>query len=411
MATTRLDILATLAWRNAFRNPRRSLLTLLMIAVGSWSCVTLSALARGMRYEMEKNAVRNFLGHIQIHSAGYTDDPAIDNSMAPPNDRLSAVLNSRAVKAWSERIRVPAVISSGRETLGITLLGIDPLREKHVSFIGTAVREGRYLQSVDDEGILIGRKLAELLRTDLGKRLVIMSQDSNNKIADRGFRIAGIFDAPLDATEEAFVLCGKHTIQQFLGLANDISEISIVAGDDGNIDGLAAQVSQAVPEHEVKLWTTLEPMVEAMVKIDNGFLLLWFLVVVITVSFGLVNSLFMSVLERAHEIGLVQALGVPPLGITLLVVFESAFVLFSGVLLGTTAAGATVHLLQHGIDISAFTNKAEIAGMSRIVYPMVAASDLFLANALIVILGVAGSFYPAWRTARLRPVEALAKSE
>lgn len=174
MSALNLSLLYTLAWRNVWRNRRRTLVILLAIAFGIWSMVTLAAIMRGMIEQQVDNTINNLIGHIQVHAVGYRDDPSIDNSMPSPGASMLKVLRWEDVRAWATRVRVPAVVASERESAGVTLVGIDPKAEQGLSFIAKAVTEGRYLQSPGDQGLLLGRKLAERLETSLGKRVVLM---------------------------------------------------------------------------------------------------------------------------------------------------------------------------------------------------------------------------------------------
>ncbi len=122
-------IILRLAWRNLWRNHRRTLIMLAAIVVGAWAMIFMTALMRGMVDDMVRDGIRALPGHVQIHHPAYRDDPTISNSMMPPNDRLVSALDSEQVVAWTTRVRVPAVVSSERDTRGVTLVGIDPDRE------------------------------------------------------------------------------------------------------------------------------------------------------------------------------------------------------------------------------------------------------------------------------------------
>ena len=172
------------------------------IVIGVWAMIFMTALMRGMVDDMVKDGISVLPGHVQIHHPDFRDDPTISNVVAPPDGQLLEVLGRPEVVAWATRVRVPAVISSERDTRGVTLVGIEPVRERGISFVADDISEGRFLESRDDRGLVVGRKLVEKLETGLGKRVVIMSQDPENEIADRGFRIVGIFDSKLEQYEE-----------------------------------------------------------------------------------------------------------------------------------------------------------------------------------------------------------------
>jgi ABC-type lipoprotein release transport system permease subunit len=410
MSGLNLTLLYTLAWRNVWRNRRRTLVILLAIAFGIWSMVTLAAIMRGMIEQQVRNTISNLTGHMQVHGVGYRDDPAIDNSMPPPGPTMLRILRGDNVRAWAARVRIPAVVASERESAGVTLVGIDPEAEQGLSFIAQAVTEGRYLRTPGDHGLLLGRKLAERLETRLGKRIVLMSQDMDNDIADRGFRVVGIFDANTEATETSYVFVGRTVAQDMLKLGGWISELALVVDDRQDLDATLQGLTNAARGLDIQPWTKLEPMLVLTVKMYDATMLIWFVVVFLAMSFGLVNTLLMAVFERTREIGMFQALGMRPRFILSQVLLESLTVLIIGMAMGNVLAWATIAYLGGGLNLSAFAKGLEWAGLSSVIYPLVAASDVITANLLVIVLGVIASLYPAWRAARYVPVEAITRT-
>lgn len=411
MTSLPISMLTRIAWRNIWRNHRRTLVMIAAISIGVWAMVVMTALMVGMVDQMVRDSVRNLTGHIQIHAPRYRDDPAITNSMAPPDETLLEALSQPKIKAWSTRVRLPAVITSERESVGVMLVGIDPASERQISFIGDKVTQGHYLESPDDKGILIGKKLAERLETKLGHRLVVMSQDPDNNIVDRGFRVVGIFDTELEATETGFVFIGKHTAQKMLRMGNQISELALISDGYRKLGPLTKRVHQAAPGLEVLAWTSLEPYMKTMLTVMDGFAYIWYIIVFLAMSFGLVNTLLMAVFERTREIGLVQALGMAPRYILLQVLIESLFLLLIGLAAGNLISLATLLPILDGWDISAIgTEGLEWAGMSSVIYPKITLKDIITSNIVVIILGIAASLYPAWRASRYVPVEAITRT-
>jgi ABC-type lipoprotein release transport system permease subunit len=405
-----LRIVFRLAWRNLWRNHRRTLIMLAAIVVGVWAMIFMTALMRGMVDEMVRDGISVLPGHVQIHTPAYRDDPTISNVFAPPGGNLLAVLERPEVVAWAARVRVPAVVSSERDTRGVTLVGIEPEREKEVSFVAGDIVEGRFLESRDDDGIVVGRKLLEKLETGLGKRVVIMSQDRKNDIADRGFRIVGVFHAKLEQTEEEFVFAGEGTIQKLLSVGDAVSEVAILGADYRRVEGLRHMVAEAAgPKLEVLTWQELDPYLGSMLAVMDGFVVVWMVVVFLALSFGLVNTLVMAVFERVREIGLMLALGMTPSKILYQIVAESIFLLTLGLAVGNLVAWATIAPLSNGIDVSIVGQGMEMFGASSVLYPALYMKDVVLANAIVIVLGFFASLSPAWRASRYDPVRAITK--
>jgi ABC-type lipoprotein release transport system permease subunit len=381
------------------------------IAIGLWGMIWMTALMRGMVDQMIDSAINTLSGHVQIHAEGFLDDPSIERTVPPLRDNpaLQALLDSPRVTHWSERIRVPAVIRSERDVLGVTLVGIDPQQENGLSFIADSVTEGEYLAGVDDQHVLVGRKLLERLETKSGRRIVLMSQDPDNNIAERGFRIGGVFDTDLQATETSYVFAGIETVRAMLKMGDGVSEISLLGPDYRNLDALAADVRAAAGEADTKTWLELDPYMATMLGVMDGVILIWFGIIFVALSFGLVNTLLMAVFERTREIGLLQALGMPPANILIMVLVESLIMLLIGLLAGNLLSWLTILPIQDGIDISGVAAGLEWAGMSSVLLPAVKPSDVLLANAIVLVLGIVASLFPAWRASRKVPVEAITR--
>ena len=360
-----LQALLTLAWRNLWRNNRRTLIMMLAISVGVWAMIFMTALMRGMVDQMLKEGINALPGHVQVHHPAYRDDPSIENSMEQPGPAFSAALQHPEVTAWSSRVRVPAMISSERDNRGVTLLGVDPASEIALGFDPDSIIEGRFLESPGDNGLVIGRKLLQRLETDLGKRVVVMSQDPDNNIADRGFRVVGVYKAKLTATEEAFVYAGRDTVQALLGLQQQVSEIAVGGRNYREVDALQSLVQSAAgPDVEVLNWKELDGYLGTMMRVMDGFVLVWVIVIFLALSFGLVNTLMMAVFERVREIGLMQALGMKPSAILVQILLESLMLLVLGLILGNLLAVASVLPIRDGLDLSIVAQGMEMAGVS-----------------------------------------------
>ena len=405
------SVVFRIAWRNLWRNHRRSLIMLSAIALGLWGMIWMTALMRGIVDQMIDSSIKTLSGHIQIHAPGYLDDPSIEY-LVPSLDKstaLQSLLESDDVVAWSQRIRVPAVIRSERDVLAVTLVGIDPAREKGLSFIGNSVTEGDDLSSVNDKKLLVGKKLLERLETKLDRRVVLMSQDPENNVAERGFRIGGMFDTDLEATETGYVFAGLETVRKMLDMGPGISEISLLGHDYRELDGLLDKTRSAAPDADVRTWIEKDPYMGSMLAVMDGFILVWFAVIFLALSFGLVNTLLMAVFERTREIGLVQALGMKSRNILFMVLIESIIMLLIGLAAGNILSWLTILPLKDGIDVSSVAAGMEFAGMSSTLLPAVKWSDVLLANSLVLVLGIAASLFPAWRASRKVPIEAITR--
>ncbi len=401
-----------LAWRNVWRNPRRTVVILVAVVIGVWAMVFLGALMRGMADGMVENAISTLTGEIQVHREGYRRDPVIAHRIERPEPVREALEKTLPDGSrWTARVRVNAIINNARHSAGATLVGIDPTTEANVSFIGpSAVVEGRYLEADDANAALVGRALVSRFETELGHKLVVMSQGADGEIAARAFRIVGVFRAGMEATETGFVFVNRGAAQQMLNMGDAVSEISIILPDRDRVDTAADRLLAALPDWaEVHTWKEILSAISAYLEVFNGFMYLWYLVIFIAMGFGIVNTLLMAVFERMREFGVLKALGMKPLRIVGGILTESFLLLAVGTVIGNLAGGLSVlALARTGIDLSAMAEGAEYAGISRVVYPALAGRDVFIANAVVLGLGLVVSLYPAIKAARITPVRAMA---
>ena len=403
-----------LAWRNIWRNPRRTTVILVAVIIGVWSMIFLGALMRGIAVGMVKNGIATLTGHIQIHHQGYRDDPAIEKSIKGGQllvieKALSKNLPQDA--QWSSRVRVNAIANNARHSSGVTMVGIDPLREANISFIGSAIFRGRYLAQDDSTGILVGEALLKKFETKIGRKLVLMSQDMEQEIASRAFRIVGVFKAEMESTEKQFVFITRSAGQKMLKLGDGISEIAILLPRGFENLDVYKKLKTALPsdQFETHSWRELLPFQTAYLRILDGFMWFWFLVVFVAMGFGIVNTTLMAVFERMREFGLMKALGMKPWWILREVLVESFLLLICGLTVGNLLGFLSIYALSgSGIDLSALAAGAEYAGMSRIIYPAIAAKDVMVANLTVLLLGLLVSLYPAIKASRFTPVQALA---
>ena len=401
-----------LAWRNIWRNPRRTVIIMIAVTIGIWTMIALTALMRGMVVDMLENGISKLTGDIKIYPAGYRDDPSIDHRISHPDRVLSQILPELpADSKYASRVRVNAIATNARYSVGVTLVGIDPDQEKGVSFIGDGVVNGLMFTKDSKNGLVIGQALMEKLETRIGHKLILMSQDANNEIASKAYKIVGVFHAKLASTEKQYLFVSKSSAQKMLGIGGGVSEISLAISDHDKAPAVADQIKARLAGSglEVYTWRDLLPMLMAYLQVFNGVILLWFLVVFVAMSFGIINTMLMAVFERMREFGLLKALGMKPARILRSVLIESGIILVMGVIAGNLLAiGSVLLVAAHGIDLSALSTGFEFVGMSSVIYPDIVVRDVLMANAVVLVLGLVVSAYPAIRAARITPIEAMA---
>jgi len=399
-----VKLLLQLSLRNLLRNKRRNAMLLMAIAVAVAGVNASNTLLRGYQYDMLEAAVNNLTGHVKVLKHGYLDDPNIVHSFVLAAGQVPQ-LGPGVLVGWADRLRIPAVIMSERETRGIELVGVDPANE-NISFLGGATIDGEYLESREDARILVGKELARQLQTAVGRRLVLITQGADGLSRERGYRIAGTYDAEGTGLEKNYVFVGLQSLQALLG-TQAVTELSVRVEDEQHRLGAKNALQASFPDLEVKDWRELDPQVAEMFKFADASLFIWFFLMMGALTFGLVNSLIAAVMERVKELGMMRALGMQNATVLIQVVLESTILMALGVVLGTLLSLLIFWSIADGIDLSAWAEGVEFAGVSSMLMPVMLPTDVFLVAIMSMGLGIVASFYPAWRVIKLRPLDAL----
>ena len=400
-----LKLLLQLSSRNLFRHKRRNFMLLLAICVAVAGVVLTNSLIRGMQFDMREAAVANLTGHIKILAPGYLDDPNIEKSF-----HLAAgwepEIPAAELEGWAARIRIPAVIMSERETRGVQFVGIDPAQE-HISFLGDVDYQGEPLEDAADRRVIIGAELARQLETEVGRRLVLITQGIDGKNREAGFRIAGTYDAEGTSLEKQFVFTGVEALKALVE-ADVVTEVSIKLTRDPQEFSIKAALVDFFVGLDVLEWQELEPQAAAMFVYVDSAILIWFMVIMGALIFGLVNTLITAVMERVREFGMLRAVGMKPRSVVAQVVLESTLIMTAGITIGLgTGWLLTTQWLGDGIDLSQWAEGMELAGMRTHLMPRLLYEDLVLVASLSLAFGIVAAVYPAWRAVKIKPLEAL----
>ncbi len=400
-------MIVRMAWRNLWRNPRRTGVVLTAISVGIAGCIVSMAINLGMVEGMVDTAIRSGLAHLQIHGSGWDSNPELEVRIVDGGADAARVLDEvPEIESWAPRLRAAGLVASPRASVGVALAGVDPVRESSVSVAADSIVTGRWL--AEPGHIVLGQKLATRLETDIGKKLVVTVQDLHGELTGRAFRVGGILRAGTRDLDDGVVFLRLEEAQSLLGMGDAISEIAVVTRDRRRVDSIQAKLQARLETgSEVRTWQQLEPLLVYLIDSFDSMAWIIYAAVFIAMAFGIANVLLMAVFERTREIGMMRAVGMSPMRVVAMVVLESAFVTTLGLLLGVLLALLGIWLLGDGIDISAWADSLDEYGIESVLRPALRRHDLIAPIAIGAITALVSSFWPALRAGRARPADAL----
>jgi len=401
-------MLLRFAWRNLWRNPRRTAIVVVAVSVGIAGSLLSMGVNYGMVDQMVVTAIRTELGHIQVHAAGWEDEPTLQKTLPGGAATVVAALErDPRVRAWTRRVRGDGLVNSPRASAGVRVIGVEGEREGDVSLLREALVAGNWLGAAPRRALL-GESLAERLQVELGDKIAVSVQDASGDLTGGGFRVGGLFHTPSSELDRSTLLLGLGEAQVLFALGDAVSEVVVVVHDPDEVEALRTSLAKELgPQVEVRSWAQLEPLLVYMVQSFD--MMAWYLYAAVftAMAFGIANVLLMAVHERTREIGMLRAIGMSRRRVVAMVVLESMWVTGVGLAVGMAVALGATWLLRDGIDLSAFAQGLAAYGVPPRLSPVLRARDFGMP---LVIAGVAAglaSLWPALHAARERPAEAL----
>ena len=406
-----MNLVFRLAWRNLWRQPRRTWLTTGAMIFSNMLLVFMISLQFGMYGLMIDNTLQAFTGHLQIQAPDYIDDQKMRQTVAdivPLAESLRAEFPSENIAA---RATAFALISSEERSYGIAVFGVEPEFEVGVSTIPGLVSEGRFLGANDAAEIIIGAALARNLRVGLGDELTLLGSGRDGSFAAAVVDIVGIFDSGLADIDRSITEIPLGLFQDVFYMNGSGHHIVINAGGIDGVAELQSRVGSLLPVGQdlvVHDWDALQPGLKQAIKADMSSAFFMYGILVILVAFSVLNTQLMSVLERTHEFGIVMSLGLTPGRLGRLVLLETTIMGVMGLILGAVLGG--LFTLWFNVNGFAYPGMDEMAAKFNLparFFPEVSALTMLIGPVVVFIFTILAAVYPALRLHKLHPVEAM----
>ncbi len=397
-----------IAWRNLWRNKRRSVIVLTSVVVGVAMLMFNDSLMNGMVHQMLHNQIKMDVTHTQIHKTGFRNNKVIENSIDNPQKAVKLLENNNAVKAFGQRVISFGLVSSASNSGGVAIYGVNPEKEKQMTDIYSSIIDGKYLGSGRNE-IIIGKKLAEKLDVMVGDKMVAIAADIDGEVSSELFRVAGIFKTASSEFDKSRVYVSIPVLQNMLSMGNKVSEIAVILEDYQQSIPFAEELGKELDsDFEVSPWQDIIPMLVAYSEGYRQMVMIFYLIIGLAVIFGVINTMLMSVFERVQEFGVLMSIGMKNGKIFRMVLLEAFMLGITGTFFGMIA-GYLLHLpiMESGIDLSLFSESMASFGMNSVIHPRLSAEVILNSALIIPVMSVLAASYPAWKAIKLQPTEAM----
>lgn len=406
-----------LAWKNLWRNKRRTLITGFSISLGVFLSVTFTGTGDYSYTNMIDASATMGMGHVTVEAKGFNETPSLDKRLNNSEMIRKEIIKLPNVSDATVRIMGQAMFASASKSIGGSFLAINPKTESaKINLMIRAITEGKIFDDNGGRGIVIGSVMAEKLKLKLGKKIVYTTTDINGEIVGEVARVSAIFKTGLDEVDGAMVLLPIDRVRETLGYTpKEASMITVLISDQRKAKGLRDQIAIMINDRETEVlsWQQTQRDLTGLITIDKTTNYLSQVLIGLVIAAGILNTLLMGVMERTREFGIMMAVGMPPSTLFRLVILESFWLAIIGLIMGVIITSPWYYyLLTVGLD---FTETfEEMGGYSAggVLIDPVMHIRLFKESVIAILSGVftltlISGLYPAWRAVKTNPVDTL----
>ena len=398
-----------MAFRNIFRQKRRSLLTALTMLGG----YVLASLALGLSDGTYKDIVgkftRNRLGHIQVHARGYTDRPTLNKVMRNTREVGAMIDRAPDAEAWAPRIIAAGLASVGERTDAIRIIGIDPVRENEATLFDKKITQGRPFSAGASKEIILGPSLALDLKASLGNEVVLVSQAADGSLANDVYRLVGLAETGELASDRTTAYLHIDDARELFALEDAVHEIVVIARSLEKVLDLNASLRGSLGSFPVEIqpWQEFARSFYSAMQADRKGHEVMLIILFVVVAFGVLNTTLMSVLERRREYGVLKALGTRPRQVFRLIILEVLFLAAASVIIGAgLGLSLNAYMAQH--EIAVLAEPVTWGGMEfRSLMSEVNIRTVIVPALTVLFTALLVSLMPALKAARTEPAKSI----
>lgn len=395
------------AWKNIWRNKKRSLVILAATAVGLAAGLFSVGLMTGMYDSMVDSSINRGTGDFQLHTYAYKRDQLIRQTLPSPDSLVQTLKTIPDIRSFATHSTIEGMASSATIASGVMIVAIDPVMEQQTTAILSSLVEGTYLETRNS--IVIGKKLADKLKIKLRSRLVLSFSGADGNIIYAAFRVSGIFKSDASLFDAMNVFIRQKDLSELLGTPAPIHEIIIRTHSSALLDSTQHTLQHTLPAAVlVESWREISPDLKLIADMTDVINIFFLGLILFALLFGLTNTLMMSVLDRVRDFGVLLAVGMYRRRLFSMIILESLFLSFSGGIIGVLIGWSGVEYYQaQGINLAVISEGLSAYGIPSMLYPNIRFSVYGQLTTMMIITSIIAAMYPAIKAVRLKPVEAI----
>ncbi len=401
-------VLFALAVRNLVRHPRRTVLTVLALAIGLAALLLLWGFNDGLHANMARNFQQTIVGSLQVHRDGFFRRPDLGLHLELTESVVEG-LERAGARPWTTRVEGFGLAASAEVTEGVMLMGMDPTREPLVTRLPHKLGQGRFFRDGEEGVCVLGAGTAKSLGVGIGDTLVVVAYSRFGEPVAEEFTLVGLITSGETGIDRGLLFLPLSALQSLLEMGERVTSV-VVSLEPGELERVTEDLRVAMEGQglEVLRWYDMFPAMREWIVLHDGFLYLFMGVVLLLVLGGVLNTLLLSMLERTREFGVLMALGNARGELLSLVVTETALIGVAGVLLGSLL-GVGIVLLggEVGLELGALLGGTSRFYVDPVIYPQLDVGRLAQAVVALLAATVGAGLYPAWRASRLEPLQAI----
>lgn len=395
-----------IAWRNIWRHPLRTIILSGAICIGVWAGLAVHAFYAGVINKRVDDVIRSELSHVQIHAPKFEADMETNHFIDHPNEVMDKIHSMFPKALVAQRQVVNAMINSANNGKGVQIRGVKPGKENELRNLSSFVIEGNYLEG---EGIMIGKKLVDELKLELGSKAVVTMKNKDNEILSFAVPVTCIYKSKNPGLDEVLVYMREDALSKYLG-TTDPQELAILFHTNDSTMIFKDELQKAIPDLRVQTWSEISPEMKYLVSSTDQVIGIIVWIIMFALIFGIVNTMLMAVLERTRELAMLKAIGMNKWKLFVMILYETFFNSIMG-----TAAGLIIGLVSisyfhlHGLDLTKWGEVMEEFGYSAMVYPEISGQAIFNTCRNIFILSIIAALYPAKKVIDIEIVKTISK--